>query len=299
MADEDSALTRDFNFRDLQTDFSKHSVPLDSIKDGGVSKNSIPAIDFPDFFSVEEARGFLTSPDYGILVKGTSEMKYYPLSILNWHEIVNDEIEGIPLAITFCPLCGSGMVYERVVDGDTLQFGVSGKLYESNLLMFDDKNESLWSQSMGEAVAGNYTGKKLRLFNSNMVSYDDVISQFPDARVLSPKTGYDRNYLQYPYADYMSSEELYFPVSKTSDRFPAKEMMYVVESGGQKIAFAWLPLLKRGSASVKTPEGTILVKVTENIPAATLNGVALPAYYSFWFSWYTHYGDTGLVWSGR
>jgi hypothetical protein len=295
----DSAFAKEYDFRELRTDFSKHNVPLDSIRDGGVAKNTIPAIDYPEFFSLEQARGFLTEPDYGILLQGKTEVKFYPLNILNWHEIVNDEIDGVPVAVTFCPLCGSGMVYERVVDGDTLQFGVSGKLYESNLLMFDDSNESLWSQSMGEAVAGNFTGKKLKLINSNMVSYEDVSNHFPDAKVLSPKTGYDRNYTQYPYADYMSSEELYFPVSITDTRFPAKQMMYIVSTGKETVAFDWLSLLKKGAAILKTPSGTVVVKVVNNIPSSSMNGQPLPAYFSFWFSWYVHYGTENLVWTGK
>lgn len=298
-AAEDSALAHDYDFRELKTDFSKHSIPVDSIHDGGVSKNGIPAIDFPDFFSVEEAKGFLTEPDYGILLEGKSETRFYPFNILNWHEVVNDEMEGVPIVVTFCPLCASAIVYERVVEGDTLQFGVSGKLYESNLLMFDDKNESLWSQSLGEAVVGDFTGKHLKLVNSAIVSYMDVRAHFPGARVLSPKTGFDRNYTQYPYADYMSSEELYFPVSSTSNRFPAKEMMYIVKTEKGSVAFAWVPLLKKGSASIKSPEGIVAVKVENNTPYATMNGASVPGYYSFWFSWYTHYGEDGVVWSGK
>ncbi|MEO6166743.1 MAG: DUF3179 domain-containing protein [Chitinophagales bacterium] len=295
----DSALARDYDFRELKTNFSKHAIPVDSIHDGGVSKNGIPAIDFPEFFSVEEAKGFLTEPDYGILLEGKSETRFYPFNILNWHEVVNDVMDGVPIVVTFCPLCASAIVYERVVEGDTLQFGVSGKLYESNLLMFDDKNESLWSQSLGEAVVGDFTGKHLKLVNSVIVSFEEVSAHFPKAKVLSPKTGFDRNYTQYPYADYMSSEELYFPVSKISNLFPAKEMMYVVNTEKGSVAFAWVPLLKKGSASVKSPSGTVSVKVENNAPYATMNGQTLPGYFSFWFSWYTHFGQDGTVWNGK
>ncbi len=295
----DSAFAKEYDFRELKTDFSKHNIPLDSIQEGGVEKNTIPAIDFPEFIGIEAARGFLAEPDFGILLMGKSEVKFYPLRILNWHEIVNDEIDGVPVAVTFCPLCGSGIVYERIVDGDTLQFGVSGKLYESNLLMFDDANESLWSQSMGQAVAGDFTGKRLKLVNSNMISFEDVMADFPESKVLSPNTGYDRNYSQYPYADYISSEELYFPVSKTDNRFPAKQMMYIVSTGKETVAFEWLSLLKKGAASIQTPSGTVIVKVVNNLPNSSMNGQPLPAYFSFWFSWYVHYGAQSQVWTGK
>lgn len=295
----DSSLLKEYNFSELRTDFSIHSVPADSIHDGGVSKNGIPAIDFPEFISVESARGFLTEPDFGILLQGKSETRFYPYNILNWHEVVNDVLDGLPVVITFCPLCGTGIVYERLVDGDTLQFGVSGKLYESNLLMFDDKSESLWSQSMGEAIAGDLTGKKLRLLNTIVISFSEVVEDFPSAKVLSPQTGYARNYMQNPYGDYSSSEELYFPVSHSSDRFPAKQMMYIVSSGHQSFAFDWLALLKKGSAVAKSPDGIVSVSVKRNIPYATMNGQILPGYFSFWFSWFTHYGEEGIVWDGK
>ncbi|MBX7107995.1 MAG: DUF3179 domain-containing protein [Chitinophagales bacterium] len=295
----DSALLKEYDFSGLRTDFSKHSVPLDSIHDGGVSKNGIPAIDFPEFISVEAARGFLTEPDYGILLHSKSETRFYPFNILNWHEVVNDVLDTLPVAITFCPLCGSAIVYERLLDGDTLQFGVSGRLYESNLLMFDDKSESLWSQAMGEAVAGKYTGMKLKLLNTEVVSFEEVVEDYPSAKILSPKTGYDRNYMQNPYGDYMTSEELYFPVSHSSKLFPAKQMMYVVSTGSGSIAFDWLSLLKKGNATVKSPEGIVSVLVKKNIPYATINGQPQPGYFSFWFSWFTHYGKEGLVWPDK
>lgn len=295
---QDSAIAHQYDFEGLKTDFSKHSIPLDSIFSGGPEKNGIPAIDFPDFQTIDQCKGFLSDPDYGILLQGKNEIKFYPINILNWHEIVNDEIDGTPVAVTFCPLCGSGIVYERLIGSDTVSFGVSGKLFESNLLMFDDKTESLWSQGMGEAVAGAYTGTKLKLVNSTITSFEDLAAYFPKAKVLSPKTGFDRNYSQYPYTDYLSSEDLYFPVSHKSNKFSPKDMMYVVQSGKSSIAFDWLALLKKGDASVKTADGLVSVKVTDNIPSATNDsGESLAGYFSFWFSWYTFYGERGYVWT--
>jgi hypothetical protein len=105
------SLAEAYGFTDLETDFTKHSILLDSIHDGGPAKNGIPAIDFPEFMTVEMSHGFLSAPDFGILVQGKSETKFYPFSILNWHEIVNDNIDGLPVAVTFCPLCGSSLVF--------------------------------------------------------------------------------------------------------------------------------------------------------------------------------------------
>ncbi len=293
---EDSAFEKQFAFSDLKTNFSRHSVPLDSIHDGGPGKNGIPALDFPEFIETKNAKGFLNGVDYGIVVQGNTQTKFYPFNILNWHEIVNDFIEGVPVTVTFCPLCGSSIVYERLVDGDTLNFGVSGKLYESNLLMFDDKTESLWSQALGEAVAGDYTGKKLRLFNSFVTSFGEVEQNFPDALILNPKTGFDRNYSQYPYADYLSNEELYFPVSGSSNRFQNKEMMYIVPAGKSSIAFKWTSLVEKSKAEINTPAGLLKVSVKEGIPSAVLGDQKLPGYFSFWFSWYAIHDNNGIVW---
>ncbi len=295
-SNEDSVFEKQFAFSDLKTDFTKHSVAVDSIHDGGPGKNGIPALDFPEFIETRKAKEFLSGVDYGIVVQGSVQTKFYPFNILNWHEIVNDVIEGVPVAVTFCPLCGSAIVYERLLDGDTLNFGVSGKLYESNLLMFDNKTESLWSQALGEAVAGHYTGKQLRLFNSFVISFDEVERNFPDALILNQKTGFDRNYSQHPYTEYLSNQELYFPVSRSSTRFQNKEMMYVVTHGKASHAFKWTSLVEMGKATLAIPNGSIQVSVKDGVPYAVLGDQRLPGYFSFWFSWYAVHGLAGIVW---
>lgn len=294
----DSLFESQFSPSDLITNWEKHSIPLDSVFDGGPGKNDIPAIDYPKFVSAAEAHKFLSAPDFGVFLDWNGEQKFYPLNILNWHEIVNDEIGGQPVVVTFCPLCGSGMVFSRVFGRDTLLFGVSGKLYESNLLMFDSKKESLWSQAMGECVVGDDLGTKLQLINSVLISYEDVEQYFPNAKVLSTDTGFDRNYFQYPYSDYNSSEELYFPVGKISDRYKNKDEMYVVQIGDESVAFHWLDLLKAGKATKQTKDGLVEVKVTNLVPEAINKntGEKLNGYFSYWFSWNATYGENGIVW---
>lgn len=298
--DEDSLLLKQYAHTGLKTNFSKHAIPLDSIHDGGVGKNDIPAIDFPEFVSMEEAHGFLTGPDFGILLEVGGEQKFYPFNILNWHEVVNDVIDDKPVAVTFCPLCGSAIVYDRVVDEDTLLFGVSGRLYESNLLMFDEKTESLWSQAMGECVVGDWLGKKLPLVNSVVVSFEEIEKNYANAKVLGTKTGFERNYSEYPYADYNSNDALYFPVSKKNHRYANKDMMYVVRIGNTSVAFHWKDLLKAASAEQNTPDGIVSVKVKSFVPSATKkeSGEKLNGYFSYWFSWYAVFGEKGIVWKG-
>lgn len=297
----DSTLLAEFSHGDLRTNWEKHSVPLDSIFDGGVGKNDIPAIDFPEFVTVTQARSFLSEPDFGIFIDLNGAQKFYPYNILNWHEVVNDNIGGKPLAVTFCPLCGSAIVYERVIQSDTLLFGVSGKLYESNLLMFDNKNESLWSQAMGEAVAGDYTGQKLVLVNSAVISFEEVADNFPETKVLSTQTGFERNYNVYPYSDYNASDDLYFPVSKRDPRFKNKDMMYVVETGNSSVAFPWRELLAAKKATQPSKDGTIEVTVTDFFPSSVKKetGEKLNGYFSYWFSWYSVKGEKGIVWKPR
>jgi len=297
-ANEDSTLLKQYAPTGLRTNFSKHSIPLDAIHDGGVGKNDIPAIDFPEFITAAQAHNFLTEPDYGILLDVNGEQKFYPLNILNWHEVVNDVIDNKPVAVTFCPLCGSAIVYNRVMDGDTLLFGVSGKLYESNLLMFDEKTESLWSQAIGECVAGDLLGKKLPLVNSVLISFEEVENYYPNAKVLSTKTGFDRNYSEYPYADYNSNDDLYFPVSKMNHRYQNKDIMYVVQFGNTSIAFHWKDLLKAGSAEQNTPDGIVSVQVKNFVPSAIKkeSGEKLNGYFIYWFSWYAMRGTKGIVW---
>jgi hypothetical protein len=166
----------------LETDPRTHSIDLDLILGGGPVKDGIPSIDDPAFVSVQEAD--IADEVQGILVDFEGVQRYYPFSILVWHEVVNDSIGDTHFAVTFCPLCGSGVVFDRDVDGDVLEFGVSGLLYESNLLMYDRDTESLWSQSLGEAVVGEKTGAVLDILFMQLVDFATLADDYPDAQVL-------------------------------------------------------------------------------------------------------------------
>jgi hypothetical protein len=263
-----SAIRR--QFRGLKTNLFKRSIDLRLVFDGGPGKDGIPAISNPQFV--------------------------YPNNILVWHEIVNDSMAGKEYAVTFCPLCGSAVVFNRKVGGETLSFGVSGKLFESNLLMYDDKTESLWSQSMGEAVVGDFTGTKLGLVKMQMLTFKDVQTKFPGAQVLSENTGYRRDYARYPYEDYEKTEALYFPVRVQDKRHFAKEMMYVFEVKGKSVAF---PVKDLGDNTVtKTIKGeTVSAERNGNAIDVAIENRSVPGYYEMWFSWVTHHKKTGIVWN--
>ena len=160
-------ITEDFEqafIRDgLKTNSAIRSIDLKLVLGGGPGKDGIPSIDSPTFTNIANADSTITDETLGLYVKAGGVEKFYPYNVLVWHEIVNDVVGGTPLVVTFCPLCGSAIVFDATYDGEAHDFGVSGKLYDSNLLMYDRDTESLWSQIIGEAVVGDETGKKLTI----------------------------------------------------------------------------------------------------------------------------------------
>jgi hypothetical protein len=185
-----------------KTDFSKHSVPLGEFMSGGPPRDGIPPIDEPKFISTRKADRFLAAREPVIAVRLGDEARTYPLQILTWHEIVNDELGGRPIGVTFCPLCNSSVVFDRRVDGTTLRFGTTGNLRKSDLVMWDDKTESWWQQVGAEAVVGKLTGTKLKVLPSQILSWGDFRGRFPDGEVLSRDTGFTRSYGENPYGGY-------------------------------------------------------------------------------------------------
>ncbi len=280
-------------FIGFRTDLNKRSIELNQILDGGPGKDGIPAIHNPKFIPREKAN--LRDDVFGVLVESGDVVRYYPYNILVWHEIVNDSFGGMDIAVTFCPLCGSAIVFNRRVEGQTLRFGVSGKLYESNLLMYDDRTESLWSQSRGEAVVGDYTGTKLELVKMQLLPFKTLKSRYPQALILSDKTGHFRDYSLYPYENYNDTEDLYFPVNIHDNRFSAKELMYVFIVDDKYVAF---PAKSLGSERKgKNIEGKkIEVEFQGGEIKVYVDGQMVPGYYEMWFSWATHHQKDGIVW---
>jgi hypothetical protein len=188
------------------TDFTKHNVPFDEIMSGGVRKDQIPSIDVPKYVAVEDAEGLApTEPVIGLTVNGKS--RTYPLSILIWHEIVNDVLAGVPVAVTFCPLCNAALVFDRRVDGRTLEFGTTGKLRHSDLVMYDRQSESWWQQFTGEAIIGEMTGTELRFLPARLESFAKFKARAPKGDVLTPTNPYMRRYGTNPYARYDSADK--------------------------------------------------------------------------------------------
>ena len=185
-----------------RTDFSKHVVPLDEFWQAVPLKDGIPSLDEPSFITVERAYETIEGLEPVIEVELGSVARAYPLQIMIWHEIVNDVIDGVPVVVTFCPLCYAALAFERTLDGEVYEFGVSGNLRNSDLVMFDRATESWWQQFNGEALVGELAGVALTPVPAAIVSLDDFAARHPDGDVLSPDTGFDKAYGLNPYPGY-------------------------------------------------------------------------------------------------
>ncbi len=202
----------------------KHIIPLDKIKSGGPPKDGIPSIDNPKFVSAQEAI-FVSDDDLVIGLQLNGETKAYPLSIMVWHEIVNDKLSDTPMAVTYCPLCFTNQVFERKINGIETEFGTSGKLYNSNLVMYDRNTDSQWSQALGRAITGDLTGYELKRIPFDVIRWSDWKSLYPDTLVLSTDTGFARPYGSDPYGDYYTDSRVIFPVENSNDRLHPKEII--------------------------------------------------------------------------
>lgn len=274
----------------LEVDFSSSSIALIDILNGGPGKDGIPALTNPSYVTHDQSS---VADDAEVMyVEHNGDERIYPYSILVWHEVVNDTLGGKPLAITFCPLCGSAIVFESEVKGEVLEFGVSGLLFESNLLMYDRSDlESLWSQSLGEAVVGVRKGQKLAHYPVKVMTYKESRERFPEAQVLSQNTGYNRDYSGNPYAGYEDTDRTIFPVSVQDSRFPAKEVFYIVPLGGMSAAVQ----LDKTDGDYVIPDSDVVVSFDKGVPTARWGTAELPGYYEMWFSWATHNQDRGIV----
>lgn len=188
------------------TDFARHAVELDEIFSGGVGKDQIPSIDDPVFAPVDAIDNLAPEePVISLVIAG--EAKAYPLRIMIWHEIVNDSLGGIAVAVTYCPLCNSAIVFDRRLDGLLLDFGTTGKLRHSDLVMYDRQTESWWQQFLGEAIVGELTGRRLKILPARLESWARFQSRFPAGEVLIPNAAGSRRYGSNPYVGYDSASE--------------------------------------------------------------------------------------------
>ncbi|MDP9347896.1 MAG: DUF3179 domain-containing protein [Gemmatimonadota bacterium] len=215
-----------------KTDFSRRAVRSGEIVSGGPPKDGIPAIDRPRFETVRSADRWLAARDPVMVVEHGAAVTAYPLSILIWHEIVNDRVGGLPVAVTFCPLCNTALVFDRRLDGRVLDFGTTGRLRRSDLVMYDRQTETWWQQATGGAIVGTLVGRKLTRVPSATLAWRTVKELHPDVRVLSRETGFDRPYGRNPYRGYDTGRPLSeFFFGEADPRLPVMERVAAVELG--------------------------------------------------------------------
>jgi hypothetical protein len=195
---------------EFATDFSKHTVPLDEITSGGPPRDGIPAIEEPRFISVAEADAWLHPREAVVLIQIGDDARAYPIQILMWHEIVNDVVGRTPLTVTYCPLCNTAIAFDRRLDGQVLDFGTTGRLRRSNMVMYDRQTETWWQQATGEAIAGKLAGRQLELLPAALISWAEFREAHPIGGVLSRETGHSRAYGRNPYVGYDDPERLPF-----------------------------------------------------------------------------------------
>jgi hypothetical protein len=278
-------------------------IPSDRIFGGGPARDGIPALTDPEFLAAGDA-DYMRPDDVVVGVKIGGEARAYPLRILVWHESVNDTVGGAPIAVSYCPLCRSALVFDRRVGGETREFGVSGLLWNSNVLLYDRQqdrgDESLWSQAHMKAVTGPAAREKLtlKLLPAELTSWREWLERNPDTVVMSKQTGHLRNYDVPPYESYFSNDRLIFPVDQMKirpDRFKSKEPMIVVNVGERWKAYAVSDV-----AAAAGEEGFIedaignerlrleYSKQSRSVRAALIDdkgsATEVPAAYMFWFA---------------
>jgi hypothetical protein len=223
-----------------KTDFSRHTVPLEDIMSGGPPRDGIPPIDNPTFVPAADADAWLQNREPVVAIERQGIAKAYPLQILIWHEIVNDTVGQEPIAVTFCPLCNSAIAFKRQLDTTVLDFGTTGRLRFSDLVMWDRQTESWWQQLTGEAIIGALAGKRLELVPASIVSYGAFKQTYPDGLVLSKDTGFRRAYGQNPYQGYDDIDSAPFLFRGPRDkRLPPMERVVALTVSGIDKAYPY------------------------------------------------------------
>ncbi len=278
-------------------DINNSSIPSNEIHQGGPPRDGIPSIDQPVFVSANQA-GYLKEQDRVLGLHRNGISKAYPISIMNWHEIVNDEIGGEAAVVTYCPLCGTGVAFSAHAGGKQLNFGVSGLLYNSDVLLYDRETESLWSQLLTRAVSGPMKDTSLKLISLQHTTWADWLKRHPQTLLLSTDTGYSRDYKRDPYAGYEDSNGIYFPVSHQDPRYHPKERVLGIEVNGQFKAYPFAELSQTDGLVHDQFNGKALsIHYDKDSHSARINdadGKPLPGITSFWFAWLAFHPDTAV-----
>ncbi len=285
----------------LAADFSKSKIKKESLIQGCFAgKDCIASIDNPKFETLSSAKSWLNNKDKVFVLDLNNVVKVYPQKILNWHEIVNDTVDSTPVIITFCPLCGSAIAFERKVGSVVTQFGVSGYLRNSDLVMYDRYQGNLWQQISGEAIVGPAAEKNLKLkpVLLKVVTWESFIKNNElknNIKVLSINTGFNRNYNIYPYSTYEKDDEILFGVSNTNNLYPPKTVVYGLQINGRHKAYKE-EIIKNKGVITDLFEGVAIKAIYNNDGTISFinskNNSVLKTLRIFWFAWVAFYPDT-------
>jgi Protein of unknown function (DUF3179) len=249
-------------------------VDPDELRSGGPPPDGIPAIDEPRFMQADQV-DFLDDVEPVMALQIGDDARAYPMQIMTWHEIVNDTVDGVPVAATYCPLCNTAIAYDRRLGDRVLDFGTSGLLYNSALVMYDRQTESLWSHFTAQAIVGQLAGEELDVYPVAIVSWADWRAAHPDGLVLSRATGHDRDYGRNPYPGYddVASPAFLFD-GEVDDRLAAKERVIGIERDGDAVAVRLDALTEQGVLEVDVG-GTDLVAWHEPGTASALDSATV------------------------
>lgn len=274
---------------------TKMSVDLSMLNQGCSARDCIPSIDSPKYVSAEEA-SHVADDAIVITLSYKGEHRAYPARILDHHEIVNDTIAGDPIAVTWCPLCGSAVGIHREVGGEITEFGVSGVLYNSDLVLYDRATETLWDQIEARGIVGPLTGVQLDLFPVSMSKWARWRAAHPDTLILSADTGFDYDYTQDHYAKYRSSNNLMFPVINTDERISAKTVVFGFDLESGAVAYPESLLSEHGTYRHDI-DGTEIAVTLHDDGSVSMqrNGQLHAPIRLFWFAWFTFHPDTQLI----
>jgi len=270
-------------------------VPFESIMQACPARDCIPSIDQPVFIPANSV-DYLQDDDLLLVLTHNDMTRAYPTRILDRHEIVNDRFGSDPVAVTYCPLCGSGLAFDRRLNGQVLEFGVSSLLHNSDLIMYDRQTESLWQQITGGSFAGKSRGSQLKSLPLAVVEWKSWSQQNPHVEVLTVANIKTDMYMKDAYGDYAESDRLYMPVSATDARLHPKRVIYAMEIGEQAFAIDSEWLKKQGQWSDDfNGQALVVTYGSDGLVSASLDGNPVTITRMYWFAWYSFHPQTALI----
>lgn len=287
-----------------QTDFEIHSIDYGDVLSGGPPKDGIPSIDEPIFKSVAEI-GDIGPMEPVITLTVGEETKAYPLRVLTWHEIVNDTIGGVPVAVTYCPLCNASIVFDRRIDGEAVEFGTTGKLRNSDLIMYDRKTESWWQQFLGEAIVGELTGTRLDMLPARVEPYSAYAARMPNGAVLVPSNPRRRQYGLNPYSGYDTGVPFLYRGDMPAGITPLEYVVIADDTAWTLDTIRQAGKVSAGDISVAWTPGQNSALDTQEIAAGrdigsvrvTRGGQDIPHHVTFAFVYYA-FNEAGRIETG-